>query len=71
MYWKSDDFNKFPHFLIDLVIVEHRIGGILTCSLEGASIKVPVKLLGTRFTNAISCFEPSPQECYRKFFETL
>jgi hypothetical protein len=26
-----------------------------------------VRLLGTRFTNALSCFEPDPQEPYRAF----
>jgi hypothetical protein len=26
---------------------------------------VPIRLLGTRFTNAISCFRPGPQEPYR------
>jgi hypothetical protein len=29
---------------------------------------VPVRLLRTRFTNAISCFEPGPQEHYRDIF---
>jgi hypothetical protein len=32
---------------------------------------VPVRLLGTRFTNAISCFEPSPQEPYSVFWNAL
>jgi hypothetical protein len=29
--------------------------------IQAVSKHVPVKLLGTRFTNAISCFEPVPQ----------
>jgi hypothetical protein len=29
-------------------------------------LKCPVRLLGTRFTNAISCFEPGPQETFKK-----
>jgi hypothetical protein len=29
---------------------------------------MPLRLLGTRFTNATSCFEPGPQELYRKIF---
>jgi hypothetical protein len=35
--------------------------------IQGIS-NVPVRLLGTRFSNAISCFEPSPQEPYREIF---
>jgi hypothetical protein len=31
---------------------------------------VPLRFLVTRFTNAISCFEPCPQEPYRDLFET-
>jgi hypothetical protein len=27
---------------------------------------VPVRLMGTRFTNAITCFKPGPQEPYRE-----
>jgi hypothetical protein len=27
-----------------------------------------VRILGTRFTNAISCFKPGPQEPYREIF---
>jgi hypothetical protein len=28
----------------------------------------PGRLLGTRLINAISCFEPGPQELYREIF---
>jgi hypothetical protein len=34
------------------------------CS-TGCFKNCPVRLLGTRFTNAISCFETGPQESYR------
>jgi hypothetical protein len=37
-------------------------------NLQGIWKYIHVRLLGTRFTNAISCLEPGPQEPYRDFF---
>jgi hypothetical protein len=35
---------------------------------QGISKKFTVRLLEMRFTNAISCFEPGPEEPYREIF---
>jgi hypothetical protein len=37
-------------------------------NIQVISKKDPVRLLGTRFTNAISSFKPGPQEPYRDIF---
>jgi hypothetical protein len=37
--------------------------------LQDVSKNVSVRLLGTRFTNAIDCFEPGPQEPYRNILK--
>jgi hypothetical protein len=34
----------------------------------GVLKNVPERLLGTRFTNAISCIEPGPEGPYREIF---
>jgi hypothetical protein len=36
--------------------------------MADVSKNFPVMLLGTRFTNTISCFEPGPQEHYMDIF---
>jgi hypothetical protein len=36
--------------------------GTLFDKLQAVSKKFPIRLLGTRFTNAISCFNPGPQD---------
>jgi hypothetical protein len=37
---------------------------LTACKLKN----IPVSLLGTRFTNAMSCFKPGPHEPYRDIF---
>jgi hypothetical protein len=39
--------------------------------LYGVIKNVPIRLLGKRFTNAISCFGHGPQEPYRDILNTL
>jgi hypothetical protein len=43
---------------------------LLSCTSLQVSQNVPVRLLGPRFTNAISCFKPGPQESYRDILKT-
>jgi hypothetical protein len=40
------------------------IGEFFKCPVEDNALVFQERLLGTRFTNAISCFEPGPQEPY-------
>jgi hypothetical protein len=54
------------------LFINHRKCHTEGCTTERFKNNVPVRLLGTRFTNAISSFKPGPQETFTRdiWFET-
>jgi hypothetical protein len=60
-WWEMRPIYSWNYELVEPAIMHcHQLSGLF--------YKVPVRLLGTRFTNATSCFKPRPQEPYRDIF---